>query len=440
MNYVSKYVYSFASIASIIAYIAIAYFFPRENFIALFGCYSVAFFSFIALCKNESITEKQLFYLGIFFRALFLFGIPFWSQDFYRFIWDGNLVSQGFNPYLNTPNQIINSTSIPNAQELYNKMGVLSAAHYSNYPPINQLLFGISSYLSPNSIFCNALILKLIILVSDIGIYHFGRKILLHLHQNPKKIFLYFLNPLVIIELTANLHFEGVMLFLFTLGIYYFFKEKIIVAALFLALSISTKLLTLLLLPFFFHQLGLKKSSYFYSVILSVVLLTFLPFYSSVLVSNYSKTIGLWFTNFEFNASIYYIIREIGFYVKGYNIIQTIGKFTPFVTLLVFLYFAVFKKNKPSKHLFSNALFALSIYFFISTTVHPWYIINVVFLSLFTRFKFPVFWSYLVILSYFAYSNTPFKENYILLLIEYGLVFTILFYELIVPKNIISNG
>ncbi len=202
MIYSSKYVYFFASIASIIAYLAIAYFFPRENFIALFGCFTVAFLSFIALYKNESITEKQLFYLGILFRTLFLFGIPFWSQDFYRFIWDGNLVSHGFNPYLNTPDQIINSTSLPNAQELYNKMGALSAAHYSNYPPLNQLIFGISSYVSPTSIFYNALILKLIILVSDIGIYHYGRKILRYLHQNPKKILLYFLNHLVIIELT----------------------------------------------------------------------------------------------------------------------------------------------------------------------------------------------------------------------------------------------
>ena len=98
------------------AYIGLAYIIPRENFTALFGLYSVAFLSFILLYKNKTISEKQLFDLGILFRLLFLFGIPIWSQDFYRFIWDGNLIVDWMNPYLNTPNQIINSTTIRKGQ------------------------------------------------------------------------------------------------------------------------------------------------------------------------------------------------------------------------------------------------------------------------------------------------------------------------------------
>jgi hypothetical protein len=424
-----------------LVYFCLGYLYPRENFTTLFGFYSLTFSSFVFLYKNETVSEKQLLGLGILFRLLFLFGIPFWSQDFYRFIWDGNLIVDGLNPYLNTPNQIINTTTINNSQELFSKMGTLSAAHYSNYPPINQLFFAVSSFFGNHSVFITALILKAFILGSDIGIYHYGRKILLFLNQNPKKIFLYFLNPLIIIELTGNLHFEGVMLFFFTVGLYFFFKEKWILAAIFIALSISTKLLPLLLLPFFYQKLGFKKSVCFYSIVIGISALTFVPFLTPKLFSNYTETIGLWFTNFEFNASLYYLVREIGFYVKGYNIIGIIGKITPIVALAVILYYALFKTNKKPADLFANALIALSIYFFISTTVHPWYIVNLVFLSIFTRFKFPIIWSYLVILSYFTYSQNSFKENYFLLFVEYSIVFGFVVYELFFSqKKLLTNG
>lgn len=424
-----------------LAYICLGYLFPRENFIKLFIFYSIAFLSFVFLYKNETVSEKQLFGLGILFRLLFLFGTPFWSQDFYRFIWDGNLIVDGLNPYLNTPNQIIKTTAINNALELHNKMGILSASHYSNYPPINQFFFAVSSFFGNHSIFITVVILKVFIICSDIGIYYFGRKILLFLNQKRKKIFLYFLNPLIIIELTGNLHFEGVMLFFFTVGLYLFFKEKLILAAIFIALSISTKLLPLLLLPFFYQKLGFKKSVCFYSIVIGISALTFVPFLTPKLFSNYTETIGLWFTNFEFNASIYYLVREIGFYVKGYNTIGIIGKVTPIVTLLIILIFALYRSNKKPADLFANALIALSIYFFISTTVHPWYIVNLVFLSIFKRFKFPIIWSYLIILSYFAYSQIPFKENYFLLFVEYSIVFGVLILELFFSqKKQLING
>ena len=437
MNFNSKYSILLTVTATIVAYICIGYLFPRENFTVLFGMYSLAFLGFILLYKNETISEKQLLGLGILFRLLFLFGLPFWSQDFYRFIWDGNLIVDGINPYLNIPNQIINSTTINNADELYTKMGTLSASHYSNYPPINQLFFAVSSFFGNHSIFISALVLKLIIIVSDIGIYHYGRKILVFLNDNPRKNFLYFLNPLIIIELTGNLHFEGVMLCFFAIGFFLFFKDKWMLAAVFIAVSISIKLLPLLLLPFFCQKLGFKKSVYFYSIVIGISAVTFVPFLTPKLFSNYTETIGLWFTNFEFNASIYYIVREMGYYVKGYNIIGIVGKITPIITVLIILFFALFKTNKKPINLFSNSLIALSIYFFISTTVHPWYGVNVVFLTLFTRFKFPIIWSYLIVLSYFAYSQMPFKENYILLFIEYTSVFGVLAYELFfIPKKV----
>lgn len=420
---------------SIIAYVFLGYFIPRENFILLVTFYTLAFFGFYFLYNSNYIKENDLFKLGVLFRIIFLFCLPFWSQDFYRFIWDGRLIISGLSPYSYLPNDIIETTNIKQSIELYNGMGSLSAEHYSNYPPVNQFFFALTAIFFSKSIFISALILKLFVLFADIGIYHFGKKILNHLKLNTKNIFLYFLNPLVIIELTGNLHFEGVMLFFFVCGLYFFFQNKWIFSAVLIGLSISTKLLPLLLLPFFYQILGFRKSIVFYAIVIFLNVLLFLPFVTNSLITNYSETIALWFVNFEFNASLYYLFREIGYWIKGYNTIGIIGRIIPIVFILIILFFSLVKKNKKPIQLLTNSLFALTIYFLISTTVHPWYIINLIVIAVFTRYKFAVVWSFLVVLSYFAYSQTDFKESVYLLLTEYFFLFCYLIFELTKTRN-----
>lgn len=407
----------------------LGYFFEREQFYWLLFLYSIAFLGMILLIKTQEY-EKVFFQIGVLYRILFLFSTPALSQDFYRFIWDGHAILSGLNPYQFKPDAIIDSlANFPNADFLYEKMGSLSAAHFSNYPPINQFYFVVAAFVGGKSILVSTIVLRLTIILADIGIYHFGRKILNHNNKNTETIFWYFLNPLVILECTGNLHFEVVMLFFFVAGLYYLIQNKWMIAAVLIGLSISVKLIPLLLLPLFFKYLGFKKSVLFYSVIIGLNVLFFLPFLNATLVDNYFETISLWFTNFEFNASIYYLVREIGFYIKGYNIIHTVGKITPFVTVVIILFFGLIKKNQSIDVIIKNALMIITLYLFISTTVHPWYIINVLLLGVFTRHTFPIVWSFLIVLSYFAYSVQPFRENLTFLFIEYAIVFGFFFYE-----------
>ncbi|KIX21511.1 hypothetical protein SY27_07355 [Flavobacterium sp. 316] len=439
-NLVAKYKKLFLIILSILAYIGLGYFVPRENFIYLASLYTITFLCFYYIYKYKmEYDDKILFRLGLLLRFLLLFCLPFWSQDFYRFIWDGRLILSEMSPYAFKPQDIIDSVTISQSKELFEGMGSLSAQHYSNYPPVNQILFVIAAILSSKSIFFSALILKIIVLLSDVGIYYYGKKVLRILKINPKRIFLYFLNPLVIIELTGNLHFEGVMLLFFVMGLYFFFLEREIISAVLIGLSIATKLLPLLLLPFFFQKLKLKKSIVFYSIIIGLNVLLFLPFITKDLIANYSETIALWFVNFEFNASFYYLFREIGFYIKGYNTIGIIGKITPVVSILIILFYSLYKKNIDAKEMLTNSLIALSFYFFISTTIHPWYLINLMLLCIFTKFRFPIIWAFFVILSYFAYSQTPFKESYVLIFLEYLFVISFLIYESF-PKIFKNNS
>jgi alpha-1,6-mannosyltransferase len=427
------------TLVSFLLYGIVAFGLKRTDFFALILLFGLLFICAYKLIVIQKDNISFLVIVTIVFRLIFGWVLPNLSQDFYRFIWDGRLITEGLNPYLQLPKDLILQSNfhLPQAQELFNGMGSLSATHYSNYPPINQLFFAIAGFLNNNSISGAVIVLRFIIILSDIGTLYFGRKLLINLGLEPYRIFWYLLNPLVIIELTGNLHFEGVMLFFFVLSMYYLHQNKWILSAVILGLSIATKLLPLLLLPIFFKKLGFKKSIIFYTIVLTTFILVFVPFVSSQLIDNYIETTGLWFVNFEFNASIYYVIRAIGFQITGYNIIHTIGKIIPIFIILFVIYKSFFAENKSTINLFNTFLIALSVYFFTATTVHPWYIVNLILIAVFTNYKFPFYWSFLIILSYFAYSNSPFKENLYLIFIEYSIVYGVCIYE--IRKKIFSK-
>ena len=133
-------------IVSSLLYLWFAYAIVRTNTIQLLFAYVLLFafaYKIISSSEFNSSKFKLLVVFSIIFRLLFLFAIPNLSQDFYRFIWDGRMILEGFNPYLYTPDSFMGSGKFPVAQgqELYNGMGELSASHYTNYPPINQVLF-----------------------------------------------------------------------------------------------------------------------------------------------------------------------------------------------------------------------------------------------------------------------------------------------------------
>ena len=426
-------------------YGSFAYDLERHDFVKLISLVAALFFVTYQLIKLYGWNFWLLASIGVVFRLLFLPTIPNLSQDFYRFIWDGRLIIQGINPYLVTPevyletgNEVVNQ-----ANELYAGMGPLNGIHYSNYPPINQLFFAIAALFSQKSILGSAIGIRVLIIAADIGILYFGKKLLEGLKLPSKNIFWYFLNPFIIIELTGNLHFEGVMLFFVVWALYLLFKGRWFWAAVLLGVSVSVKLLPLLLLPLFF-QFFVKKDAIgngfwqltkFYAITFLTIGLSFAPFLSSEFISNFSDTIALWFQDFEFNASVYYIIRWIGFQTIGWNIIADVGKILPLVILFIVLLLTFFRRNGSLQQLITALLFGISVYFLLSTTVHPWYIATPLLLSLFTKYKFPVVWSLAVMLSYSAYVVGGFSENLWLVALEYLGVFGYFVWELSFRKK-----
>ncbi len=462
MSFLKKYSNISILFISSVVYFYVGYFLDRTHFGELTLLWFTVFAGYYFLLKNERISFTNLAGVAIIFRLIFLFATPSLSQDFYRFIWDGRMIFEGLNPYLSLPENFIQQQNYPiaEAEELYAGMGELNGSHYTNYPPLNQLCFLIAALFASKSIFGSIIILRIIIIFADVGILYFGKKLLEKLQIPIKNIFWFILNPFIIIELTGNLHFESVMLFFFVFGMYKLYQQKWIWAALLIGCAVSVKLIPLLFLPLFFKWFQpfifkennnkilwkeckakpkkLVQLVLFYLIIIGINIILFLPFLSAEFIENYSKSVGLWFGKFEFNASFYYIFRAIGYLFRGYNEIAFIGKITPILTILFLLYLTFFKNNNKLNILFTSMLFGLCFYYFTATTVHPWYLATPLILAIFTNYKFPYVWSLVIILSYQAYANTPWQENLGVIALEYSIVFAFLIYE--IRKNSLKES
>ena len=438
---------------SFLFYGTFAYDLVRTDYTKLIILYSALFVLFYKLVQHFKSNTQFLTYLAFGFRAVFILAIPNLSQDFYRFIWDGRMILEGINPYLFTVESFISQGNFPvaEAQALRAGMGALNASHFTNYPPINQLCFTIAALFAGKSILGSVFVMRLLIIAADFGTLHFGKALLEKLNIPIYNIFWYILNPFIIIELTGNLHFEGVMIFFLVWSLYLLYIGKWQFAALVLALSISVKLIPLIFLPLFFQWfmkrndknketstvLNFTRLIVFYAIIIMTTLLLFVPFYSSEFIHNYSKTVALWFQNFEFNGSIYYIAREIGFLFRGYNEIAIIGTVTPILVILFVLIITFFRRNRTPIALITAMLLVLSFYYFTTTTVHPWYLATLLILSVFTKYKFPLVWSFVIILSYLAYVNlnkADKSENLWLITLEYAVVYGVFIWEVFIKK------
>jgi hypothetical protein len=424
------------TLLSLIGYIWLGYATIRSDFLqltALFGFLSVLYI--LALYKKVFNTRFAVI-LGsaMLLRASLMFMTPNLTDDYFRFIWDGLLFAHGYNPYLVLPSQFIHSVHAVTGITSGLYTGLNSPDYYTVYPPVCQFIFGLSAKIAGGNILGNIIIIRLIILLAEFGTIFLLHRLAAKLSVSPNVLALYAFNPLVIIELTGNLHLEAVMLLFLVLSIYLLVSKKLIYAAVSFGLAIGVKLLPLIFLPLLVKRLGIKKSLIYYAIVAATFIVLFLPFYSPDLIPNFFSSLRLYFQTFEFNASLYYLLRWLGFQITGYNAIAVLGIVMAGASFLTIIFIAALEKTVTWLSLFQGMLWSLTAYFLLATTVHPWYITSLVLISVFTRYRYPIVWSVVIVLSYAAYRTVPYSENLWLIAIEYVVILSYMGYELF--KNI----
>jgi hypothetical protein len=325
-------------------------------------------------------------------------------------------------------------------QELYQHLN--SKDYFAIYPPIAQYVFWMAVKISPTSLMGSVMVMRLVIILTELGSILLIKNLLKQFNMPAKQVLLYALNPLIVLELTGNLHFESMVIFFLLLTVYLFTRQRIRMAALSLGVAICAKLIPLIFLPAFFGRMSISKLILFFlTVALACVVISF-PLLDWDVI-NSLRSVGLYFHKFEFNASIYYLVREFGFFLYGYNIIQTVGwklALVVFILIIIFVWIRnrqakATQLERDGKTFFSEWMWMLFIYLLFTTTLHPWYISTLLMFSVFTPYRFVAVWSGMIFLTYAGYTKDSFHELLGLTILEYMIVVGFLFQEIWVRRN-----
>lgn len=407
--------------------VATLFFAHQDTFFTLFFGMSLAFSGYfiLTLCSLYGLSINHLIIIGILIRLPAIFNVPSLTDDFYRFFWDGWLSASGISPYLFTPRELIQEiTPLPG---LFGKLN--SQDYYSVYPPLLQFFFHLAYLLSKGSLASFIFWTKLPIWLAETLTLILIPKILCALGQNEKLAKWYFFNPLIIVELLGNIHYEGLAITGLCLGIYGIFYKKSLLSVLGVSFAVGIKLVPLITLPFFLLLWNWKNR-----ILMSVQLMVFFKdLFDLEEMTHFFTSLNLYFQKFEFNGSVYFFSREISRLIIGYNPIAYLGPSLQIIVVvgIIFLVYKwLFEKGRRKQAGIEMIFFISLLYYFFSTTVHPWYLGIPVFLGVFLPYRFIYGWSWLIFLSYFHYNGGGYDESFWVPVIEYVGIWILMLIEI----------
>ena len=345
---------------------------------------------------------------GVLFRMTLIPAAPSTSPDVYRYIWEGKVLYNGFNPYSNSPD----ANELKGLRdEVYPKVTFKNIP--SIYPPFAQVVF-FSSYIISGSSVTG---IKIIYLLCEIITMIFLLKLLLRKKIKPELIILYAWLPLPVMEYFVNAHIDVVGIMFLVMFFYFMEKGKPVSSALSFTMAFLVKLYPVFLLPLVFKELKLKKAIQFLTIFVIISALFYLPFLSGRL--SVTDALSIYVSRWEFNASVYYVLtafihnHELARMICGVCILITAGTIT--------FYYKNFIKAS------FGILLAVLIF---SPVVYPWYLGWIAALNPFALFYSALSLFFTINLSNFSPLGKIWHEYFPVLFIEYMIFFGLLAYDL----------
>lgn len=232
----------------------------------IFVCYCLAVCLLLS-CPGQQAAGRTVWLIvgfGLLFRVTLFFSQPIQEDDFYRYLWDGAVVAEGLNPYQFAPLSVRQpadpaGTSLQAFVRLAEQDArlafVLARVNHPHiptiYPPLAQVVFGLTAWVAPGSVSA----LRLVFLACDLGLCGVLLVLLRHLALSPLLLVVYAWSPLVIKETMNSTHYDVVPTFCLVLAVALMVKGRGVLAQLSLAAAALAKLYPLLLVPAFFARM-----------------------------------------------------------------------------------------------------------------------------------------------------------------------------------------
>ncbi len=313
---------------------------------------------------------------------------PIAEDDYLRYLWDGYLCSEGYNPYLSVPSDFFNQSLSEPVEIILN--GVSNPDTPTVYGAAAQAIFTLCHWISPGSLWP---LKGLIFMVNGL--------LLLSLHSrvSPRLFVLFAFCPILLHSFAINIHID---IFAIYLALHACLSKNKIASAVLLGLAFSIKPFAILLLPFLaLHhaqspRYSTEKMTYSFALycisMLAAYILIELPFILSG--ANALSGIAQASTIWAFNNPLFYLLSDM---LSG-SLARTI-MLLGFVCSYTFLLIQFWSKQSHSYH--SNRITHTAPYIFLallvfSPTVNAWYLS---WLLVFAVFSPRLIWPWLAAMS-----------------------------------------
>lgn len=345
--------------------------------------------------------------VGAVSRLLFLMRPSELSDDIYRYVFDGQVLLSGNNPYQASPQEMVfTHPSLAGLAELINHADLPTI-----YPPAAQFVFAAGAF------FGGVFGMKLFLVILDLLSCILMARIISMLCLQRSYLILYAWHPLPILEIAGSGHIDGAAIFFILLGLFLLLRTKHTaheckfvpfarsgwMAGFALAAAVLTKWLPLVFLPGAFRlcSAGNRRKAVYGFLLGGFILISF--FWPDV--QNGFHTLWIYAANWEFSGLLFRKLRAV--LDSGGTARLILAAVFGIITVILYLRCVqTIAKRRHEKAVHSGlpvfqAMYGVIFTFLVLTpTLHPWYALYLAALLPFAGGPAGMVFSWSILLSY----------------------------------------